>query len=544
MKPLRNHSNALALLVALVAIAAALAVGVTAAHATTDPSEISMGLAGVTAANTGPVDFYVEFPADVDNVDATDFDVSTTGTAAAAVASVEASQDNPDAYIVTVDHISGDGDVSLVLLAANDITFTDSGDPLDLTSDVTSDPFAADNTAPQVDSFTESSFSGGTLHFSLHTNEDVENVNDGSFDVDSTGNLDWNELNVSTGATNSDFDVAVDGVTGSGTFTVTVNGWAITDMAGNDLDLDNGVLSATYTVPDTTGPAYDGASWWNADADDNHIYVGETLDITVFWDEPVVITGHPRIPLQLGSGNVYATYADLGYDATYAVFSYTVQPGDLADGITIGELDLNGGTIRDAAHNDATGGDGGTRRFPLVSINGIARPAVVDSTPVDVAPAPAPAPAPPAPPADTTPPAKVVKTVVGTTSSGKLAIDFGAATDAVAVQMIVNGKVVNTTAGGSITVPATLIAKPGKLVVQLVAVDAAGNPSDPVTVTLTRAAAPAHPGAIPDWAWQLDRWQSAPAATRGSRPHTPATLPAWYAKWQEWHRHPVTAIVG
>ena len=81
--------------------------------------------------------------------------------------------------------------------------------------------------------------------------------------------------------------------------------------------------------------------------------VEEDLSFTVNMDEIAVVTGIPTISIVVGATTVYATYA--GGSGTSALqFRYTVQPG-LSDsnGITIGALSLNGGSIKDEAGNDA-----------------------------------------------------------------------------------------------------------------------------------------------------------------------------------------------
>jgi len=72
------------------------------------------------------------------------------------------------------------------------------------------------------------------------------------------------------------------------------------------------------------------------------------MDFTVVFNEPVLVTGTPRIALTLTSGTVYATYLS-GSDSDTLVFRHTVAGGDAdADGIVVGSpLQLNGGTIKE-----------------------------------------------------------------------------------------------------------------------------------------------------------------------------------------------------
>ena len=80
-----------------------------------------------------------------------------------------------------------------------------------------------------------------------------------------------------------------------------------------------------------------------------------TLGFTVAASEPVVVTGTPRIAIDVGGVTRYASYAS-GTGTTALTFSYDVQAGDFdANGITItSPLDLNGGALTDLAGNPAS----------------------------------------------------------------------------------------------------------------------------------------------------------------------------------------------
>ena len=79
---------------------------------------------------------------------------------------------------------------------------------------------------------------------------------------------------------------------------------------------------------------------------------GETIEVTVTFDQAVTVTGTPRIKLRVGGGSPqqqkWADYAG-GTGSEELVFAYTVQAGDRdTNGIYIqgNELQLNGGTIQ------------------------------------------------------------------------------------------------------------------------------------------------------------------------------------------------------
>ena len=80
-----------------------------------------------------------------------------------------------------------------------------------------------------------------------------------------------------------------------------------------------------------------------------------TLVFTATASEPVIVTGTPRIAIDVGGATRFATYAS-GSGTAALTFSYAVQAGDFdANGITIAApLDLNGGSITDIAGNPAS----------------------------------------------------------------------------------------------------------------------------------------------------------------------------------------------
>ena len=84
---------------------------------------------------------------------------------------------------------------------------------------------------------------------------------------------------------------------------------------------------------------------------------GQTHAFTVNTDEAVTVDtagGTPRLALVIGSSTVYANYAS-GSGTSALTFTYTVQPGDIdGDGIAVGALQSNGGTLKDAAGNNMT----------------------------------------------------------------------------------------------------------------------------------------------------------------------------------------------
>lgn len=82
---------------------------------------------------------------------------------------------------------------------------------------------------------------------------------------------------------------------------------------------------------------------------------GQNLDFTVNTSQPMTVntaSGTPRLSLTIGGTVVYASYVT-GSGTSALTFRYTLQAGDLdADGISVGALEANGGTLQNGAGND------------------------------------------------------------------------------------------------------------------------------------------------------------------------------------------------
>ena len=131
--------------------------------------------------------------------------------------------------------------------------------------------------------------------------------------------------------------------------------FAIQDLAGNDAaTFTTGNINAT---PDTTAPrvinviSYDVSSLLVA----GHHMQGSQIPIRVEFDEVVNVTGSPTLTLETGTTDRQATYTGGGGTSVLS-FLYTVQAGDGSQDLDCTgtfSLTLNGGTIRDAASNNA-----------------------------------------------------------------------------------------------------------------------------------------------------------------------------------------------
>jgi len=170
-----------------------------------------------------------------------------------------------------------------------------------------------------------------------------------------------------TGLSVSNFSLTAPGLTGASiasvagagtTYTVVVNTGTgdglLTLNLSNTAGLSAGVSNAlpfvgeTYTIdktaPTTTTVGIPPAATYG---------IGQVLSFTVNYSEAVFVTGTPQMPLYI-NGQRLANYVS-GSGTTALLFQYTVQSGDNNfNGAYPGaNLALNGGTIRDAATNNA-----------------------------------------------------------------------------------------------------------------------------------------------------------------------------------------------
>ena len=193
-----------------------------------------------------------------------------------------------------------------------------------------------------------------TLHYTVTFNEAVTGVDMSDFTVVGTGTaVAYPGTPVSTdgGIT---WTVPITQVSGDGALQLNLNsiGTGITDVATSTAITGGYSNGQTYTVQHTP-PVVTSVTVPN----DAHYATGQNLNFTVYFSEVVTVDttgGAPRIAITLNTGGtVYAQYLS-GSGTNALVFRDTVQTGqqDL-DGITVGMLDLNGGSIVDAAGNVA-----------------------------------------------------------------------------------------------------------------------------------------------------------------------------------------------
>ncbi|WP_448191403.1 beta strand repeat-containing protein [Azospirillum sp. sgz301742] len=140
---------------------------------------------------------------------------------------------------------------------------------------------------------------------------------------------------------------STDAVTGTpGIFGTTAEG---TDLISNGYTCTVRYASGTGNDVVLTAVASSAVTGVSASTADGSYKTGDTISITVTFDQAVTVTGTPL--LSLGHDGRTASYAS-GSGGTTLTFTYTVQAGDTAadlDYLSTAALALNGGTILDSS---------------------------------------------------------------------------------------------------------------------------------------------------------------------------------------------------
>lgn len=82
---------------------------------------------------------------------------------------------------------------------------------------------------------------------------------------------------------------------------------------------------------------------------------GDNLNFIINYNQPVIVTGTPSLPLTLNTGGTVQAVYTSGSGSNALVFSYAISPTDQdADGINVGSsISLNGGSIANGSSCDA-----------------------------------------------------------------------------------------------------------------------------------------------------------------------------------------------
>lgn len=169
-------------------------------------------------------------------------------------------------------------------------------------------------------------------------------------------------------------DLDTDGIAAATAFTFAGGAW-IRDLSSNNTVNSYVVPSLSSVLVGDNGPQITGFTVTNST-----YFLGQTLNVTANFDQTVIVTGTPRLPIMLNTGLVYATYLS-GTGTTSLTFSFTVTDGvDDPNGVVLtSPLDLNGGTIRNISSLNAVL-NFTSPSTPLVRISGI-RPTILSVTP-------------------------------------------------------------------------------------------------------------------------------------------------------------------
>jgi len=209
-----------------------------------------------------------------------------------------------------------------------------------------------DTTAPTVTSIVPAATLTGasSVNFTVTFSESVTGVAASNFSLTTTG-VTGASVGTITGS-GTTRTVAVNTGSGDGTIRLDLSSTspAITDAATNAVAATfatGGVVTIDKSIPTVTTVTSSLA--------DGTYGVGQVVPIQVTFSENVTVTGTPRITLETGGTDAVVNYTS-GSGTSTLTFNYTVVLGhstlDL-DYLSNVALALNGGTIRDAAANNA-----------------------------------------------------------------------------------------------------------------------------------------------------------------------------------------------
>ena len=222
-----------------------------------------------------------------------------------------------------------------------------------------------DTTAPSIVSLSFTSnaktyVSGDDINISVVFNENVIITNTPSIDIKIGNNTKQASYVSGSGASTLVFtytvvsgDVDINGIEVL-TNTLVLNTGSIKDVVGNSSTLTHSAISQDANrLVDTTAPNIVSLSFTS----NAKTYVsGDDINISVVFNENVIITNTPSIDIKIGNNTKQASYVS-GSGASTLVFTYTVVSGDVdINGIEVltNTLVLNTGSIKDVVGNSST----------------------------------------------------------------------------------------------------------------------------------------------------------------------------------------------
>ncbi|WP_425319284.1 beta strand repeat-containing protein, partial [Cognaticolwellia aestuarii] len=250
------------------------------------------------------------------------------------------------------DAASNDATLTLNSVGATTSVLVDAAAPTisSVSSSTTNGSYKLGDVIAVTVNFSEAVTVTGTPQLTLETGTTDRTINYSSGSGTSTLTFAYT---VQTGDVSSDLDYVA-------TNSLSLNSGTINDRAGNAANLTLATPGVANSLGANKALVIDGAvpTVSSVSVPSNATYIsGQNLDFTVTFAENVTVNttgGTPQLAITVGSTTRQATYLS-GTGSSALLFRYTVQAGDNdSDGIAIGTLSANGGTLRDAASNDAT----------------------------------------------------------------------------------------------------------------------------------------------------------------------------------------------
>ncbi|TCC92511.1 MBG domain-containing protein [Pedobacter hiemivivus] len=184
----------------------------------------------------------------------------------------------------------------------------------------------------------------GTPTLSLNTGATV-NYSGGT----GTNTLTFN-YTIASGQSSADLDY-------SATTALSLNGGTIKDVGNTDATLTLAAPGAANSLGNNKAIVVDGivptVTSANSSTANGAYKAGDAIVINLNFSETITVTGTPQLALNSGTTVNYSS----GSGTSTLTFNYTVQPTDASadlDYTSTAALSLNGGTLKDAAGNDAT----------------------------------------------------------------------------------------------------------------------------------------------------------------------------------------------
>lgn len=236
------------------------------------------------------------------------------------------------------------------------------------------DPFVSSITAPINATYLETN----NLDFTLTFNEVVNVTGTPRLSLDIGGSSVFADYLSGSGTSDLVFRYTVasglsdaDGIELS-SLIIDLNSGTISDISTNSAELD-----FSGQAPDLSAVLVDStlATIANITLPANKTYIStENMDFIFEFSENVDILGPVRLAITLDSGTIYANYSS-GTGTKFITFRHTVIASELdSDGILmVSPIDLNTGTVKDSATNDAD------LSFALPDTSGILVDAIVPS---------------------------------------------------------------------------------------------------------------------------------------------------------------------